>query len=204
MCAVRWLIPVATLLMSCGEPPLVAHPLPPLQAPEASPPAAGRQRGFWRPGERMVWNVRFKGLAVGRAELLVGDDFVKSRFRADKLFAQSVDNHDLTTELVPQSSGAHTIHSAVGWLRAWAEPGAPARSLRVDHLGDAYDVDVASPMVEVDHGGTLRIEAQAAPPDDSPIVISVWLSRDERRAPVRFELSRGVKRVTGTLVGYEH
>lgn len=151
----------------------------------------------------MVWDVRFKGMSIGRAEWAVGNSDVLTRFRADKLFGKRTSPHDLRTGQLPGTDGSHTLHSAIGWLRAWAEPAARASSLRVLFDGDAYEVDVATPTVDSTRDGALRVDAQASLRGQVPTLISIWLSRDERRAPLHIEIAEGHMEISAWLVAYE-
>lgn len=151
----------------------------------------------------MVWDIRFKGMSIGRAELAVGRERVDSRFRADKLFGARAGAHDLSTAQVAKPDGTHTVHSALGWVRAWATPHARASSLRVEIENELFEVDVASPVIDPARNDSVRVDAQASATNEAPVMISVWLSRDERRVPIRIELERGAKEVSASLVAYE-
>src|SRR5207244_4315061 len=57
----------------------------------------------------------------------------------------------------PLDGSAHTLHTALGWLRAWARVGAASASILVVHAGDLYRVDIVSPVRdEIDGKPMLR------------------------------------------------
>lgn len=98
---------------------------------------------------------------------------------------------------VPGGNLGHTIHSALGWLRAWAEPGARGGYLFVLHVGVLYKLEFAEPIVE---GELLRVECRIAPADDEPVSITLWLGTDRDRVPTRFEIANSNVRLTAELV----
>lgn len=72
------------VLAACGEPHLIAKPLPELVAPA---PTAIVTAGPLElpPGESLIWEVRAQGMTIGRAELVVDGDQVRSHFETDTL-----------------------------------------------------------------------------------------------------------------------
>jgi hypothetical protein len=99
---------------------------------------------------------------------------------------------------VPGGNVGHTIHSALGWLRAWAEPGAPGGYLFVLHVGELYKLEFAEPIAEAE---SLRVECKIDPPDDEPVTITLWLATNAERVPTRFEIGNANVRLTAELVG---
>ncbi len=94
------------VLLAACEPTLPKRALPDLvrQAPltAISVPTLG-----FTPGEQMTWNVTAKGFTIGRAELVVGEHEIHSRFETGKLvsaFARV--RHELTT--VVDQTGARS------------------------------------------------------------------------------------------------
>jgi hypothetical protein len=238
----------------CAEPPLAAHALPELAAAR---PAAIQVQGLrLRPGERMTWDVRFRGISIGRAELTVSaegvsapsDVVVSSRFRTNDLASSIMRvSHDLTTmvdgaALRPRSSvdtltrgpsrrtievsfGAgiyrilhqaaarrspdrmpvHTVHTGLGWMRDWASRDARPGHIHVLHGSSLYRIEMMSPLSEPAPGGkgaALRVDCHALPVDGKgdEILLTVWLSDDERRAPLRLDGVIGEVRVLAELI----
>ncbi len=102
------------------------------------------------------------------------------------------------TVAVPGGNRAHTLHSALGALRAWAAPNATPGFLYVVHVGRLYRLDVASPTsVDLQNARTLRIDAHVR---DADITMSLWLTADEQRTPVRIEITRGDAKLVAELV----
>ena len=97
---------------------------------------------------------------------------------------------------VPGGNVGHTIHSALGWLRAWAEPGAAGGYLYVVHVGELYKLEFAEPIVEEDR---FRIECRIAHPE-GPVSITIWLTADRDRVPARIAISNPNVRLTAELV----
>jgi uncharacterized protein DUF3108 len=101
---------------------------------------------------------------------------------------------------VPGDVRAQTLHSALGVLRAWAVPNAPAGFLYVVHAGKLFRLDVASPTsVDLQNARTIRIDAHVRD-SDSLITIAMWLSADEHRTPMRVEVTRGDAKLVAELV----
>lgn len=90
---------------------------------------------------------------------------------------------------------AHTMHSALGVLRAWASPAARPGFLEVLHAGDLYRLDVDTPARE-DWRGTpaLKVEGRIQGAD-KPILFTMWLADDDRRTPIRFAISHDGKQL---------
>ncbi len=136
-------------------------------------------------------------LVVDGERTEIAERFAGSRF--------SVGRH---ARAVPDGERGHTLHTALGVVRAWARPSAPAGYLYVVHAGALYRIDVARPLVEPLHGiPALRIELEihaASPgatvlsPEDS-IAVTVWL-RERDRIPLRFEVANGTVHAAGELL----
>lgn len=97
----------------------------------------------------------------------------------------------------------HTLHSALGALRAWARLGAAPGVLTALFAGEPLRLDVEAPVAEslLDRD-TLRITARAKTGADAA-VITVWLADDAARAPLRIEISNGDTRATAELISIE-
>jgi uncharacterized protein DUF3108 len=103
--------------------------------------------------------------------------------------------------LVPAGNVGHTLHSALGVLRAWARPDAPPGYLYVLHAGELYKLEFAEPMREELQGQkTLRVECRVKVPDVAPIAISIWLAATSDHLPLRIEVHGGDIRLTAELI----
>ena len=222
----RALLAFAVALAGCtGEPPLAVKPLPPLVAP-APPPAqvevheiVVRELGL-ASGEHWIWEVRVRGFSIGRAELVVGDQRVESRFRTGAL-ASAVAHvaHDLVTtidhatarpssaneridtegklrQFTTQYAGttSHSFHTALGAIRVWARTGAPAGFLHVTHADQVFRLELAAPVTR---HGMLRVDGKVLG-DDVDLALTLWL--DAAHRPKRIEIRDGGERVTAELI----
>lgn len=228
---------------ACARGPGVPiQPLPELVVPQSpgATPLAVREL-LLVPQEKMIWDVHWKGLTVGRAELAVEGDEVHSRFRTGAVVSTVTKlEHELATVLdrtgarpasqreslvidgVPRTLDAtfdgagyritgqppqtikrghvHTIHSALGLLRAWAQPGARPGFLIVLLAGEAIRLEVAEPVAELlQDRAALRIDARAVG-GASPATVTIWLRAGEDRTPLRIELASEDTRVTAELL----
>lgn len=195
--------------------PALVAPEPRVQAQEIAVPDLGLVAG-----EHWIWDVQVRGFSIGRAELRVLDRDVESRFRTGVL-ASAVANieHDLITTVDrasarPQTSTerielagklrqfatqfagttAHSFHTALGAIRAWARPDARAGFLHVVHANQLFRLELARPIVQQ---AMLRVDGHVRGPDVD-LDVTVWL--DDRRAPVRIEIRDGDDRVTAELI----
>ncbi|MBA3542711.1 MAG: DUF3108 domain-containing protein [Deltaproteobacteria bacterium] len=101
------------------------------------------------------------------------------------------------------ASPAHTLHSAIGVLRAWARPEARAGHLLVVQGGVLYRIDLAQPAFADLHGTrAIRIDGRARSLDTTrdPIAVVIWISADDRRAVMRIEIQGGAQHLTAELV----
>jgi hypothetical protein len=229
-------------LAACGRGPSVPiRPLPELvmtQSPVA--PIAVREL-LLVPQEKMIWDVHWKGLTIGRIELAVDGDEVHSRFRTSSIVSTvtSID-HELATVLDRAGARAasqrealkvdgnaraidaafdgtgyrlegqpshdlkggrvHTLHSALGALRAWARPGAKPGFLTVLLAGEPIRIEVAEPVPELlQDRATFRIDARVHG-GASPATVKLWLRAGEDRTPQRIEIASEESRVTAELL----
>lgn len=214
-------------------------PLPPLAAP-AIPLAIAVPMLRLVPGETMIWDVQWRGLTIGRAELVVDEEAIHSKFATGTL-ASSVARakHQLVTVLdrggsrpvsasdileldgttthvdmafhgnaiggtkeqrIPDGNVPHTLHSALGVIRAWASAGAPAGFLFVVHAGEVARLDVTQPVEELLRDTpTLKIEGTLRVGGDT-IAIAIWLSADHQRMPLKIELSADDEKIIAELI----
>ena len=108
----------------------------------------------------------------------------------------------------PDGGVVHTLHTTLGWLRAWAAPDAAAAHAYVVHRTTLYRFAAAPPVVE-DRGGATwwRIDCRAEPiagagvRSGDAIVVTLWLDA-EQRLPRRFEIAGEAGRVTAELIDY--
>jgi hypothetical protein len=208
-----------------GEPPLAVKPLPPLVAP-AAPPAQVEVREIivtelgLATGEHWIWEVRVRGFSIGRAELVVGDARVESRFRTGAL-ASAISHvaHDLVTtvdlatarpssaneridsegklrQFTTQYAGttSHSFHTALGAIRVWARAGASAGFLHVTHADQVFRLELAAPVTR---HGMLRVDGKVLG-DDVDLALTLWL--DAAHRPKRIEIRDGGERVTAELI----
>lgn len=222
-------------LVACGEPKLVAKPLPELIKNPTRAPIAVPQLVL-PDGERLRWEVHHKGFTIGRAELVVGGARITSRFRTSQLasmFARA--QHELTTTLAHAGTYpdhatelvdvdgerqqldimfdrsvfvidgkprriadgvAHTMHSALGTVRAWAVPNARPGFLMIVHAGELYRLDLDSPTRE-DWRGTpsVKIDGRIDAKETKPILVTMWLTADAKRTPIRIAIAHDGKQL---------
>ena len=100
---------------------------------------------------------------------------------------------------IPDGNVGHTLHSALGVIRAWASPDARAGFLYVVHDGSVYRIDLARPFVEDLRGKrTLRIDCRVR--GEVQVSVTVWLSAGDDRTPLRFEVSAEGAQLTAELL----
>jgi hypothetical protein len=205
-----------SLLGACSEPTYVARPLPPLVAPTPAAEVGEIQAtalGFTA-GERFVWDVHVRGMTIGRLELAVRSDTIKSRFATGTLAsAIATVEHDLTTVIdggrpvssrerfdldgkirhfATQFTGtrSHSIHTALGAIRAWAVRGAPAGFLHVV-VGDKLVRLELQPPAELQ--GVLEVDGRIVGLDD-PVALTITL--DASHVITRIEARSAGEQIT--------
>ncbi len=214
------LVLACCLAAACTEPNYVAKPLPPLVVPKqpgelvAIAPAA---LGFTA-GENFVYMVRLRGFTIGTARMTVVDGEIASHFKTSML-AQAITSisHDLTTSIegIRPKLGAerlsidgkarqfatdytgtstHSIHTAVGAVRAWARLGASAGFLHVIVGDQNVRVELAEPSGGKDW---LRVEGKLVGLD-VPTTFTCWL--DATNVITRIEIRSDGEQVTADLV----
>jgi hypothetical protein len=213
---------ITILLAACGEPKLVMKPLPPLVEPQARMPVREivvHDIGL-DPGQSWIWDVQLKGFSIGRLELHAGAEEILSRFRTGAL-ASAVANveHDLQT-IVDRASArphvsserlqaegklrqfntqyagttAHSFHTALGAIRAWARAEAAPGFLLVVHADQVFRVELQRPLAQQE---MLRIDGHIVGPE-TDLALSIWL--DSARTPTRIEVRDGDDQVTAQLI----
>lgn len=95
---------------------------------------------------------------------------------------------------VPGGTRLHTVHSALGVLRAWSAERAPTPGyLWVWSGGRLYRLDVTRPVRDDVLGvRALRVDGTVrAPHLDGTVTLAVWLAANADRTPVRLSLRSG-------------
>jgi hypothetical protein len=242
----RFSVLLFALLAACGSSVGFApRPLPDLIATGSPLAALEVKELVLTPGESFAWSVQYQGIAIGRAELAVGEQEVRTKFETNALasaFASakyelvtvidrtakrplgaserieadgqttvvdaSFDGKNYTlgdppeTRSIPDGN-LHTLHSALGVIRGWADARARGGVLTVLVGGRPYRLVVSRPIEEDLHGSpTLKVAAKAAPLDGNgaTISIAIWLTVTEAKAPVRIEVAIGDKQVTAEMI----
>ena len=229
--------PFAIVLAGCVESRVPVKPLPELVVDGTPTSEAPVAEIHMFPGERMIWDVSLDGMSLGRAELVVGAADVHSEFRTASLVGALVSvHHDLTTVLdgdqvasatdvlevdgdvtrtgyarTPGVPPVHTLHSVVGWLRAWAPQATRNGFVTVAHAGHLYRLDVARPYRDdLPSGAALRVECRASRVDplpagahaSPPVTLTLWLGVERAMAPVRIQANDGSNRILAELIDY--
>jgi hypothetical protein len=104
-----------------------------------------------------------------------------------------------------RNGSVHTLHSALGALRAWARPGAKPGFLTVLIAGEPVRLEVGEPVAEqLQERQTLRIDGRAIGGrtlgGGEPVTVKLWLRASEDRAPLRIELATDEARVSAELL----
>jgi hypothetical protein len=95
---------------------------------------------------------------------------------------------------------AHTLHSALGVLRAWASPSAKPGFINVVHAGELFRLDLDTPAKEDWRGTkTLKLEGRILGAE-KPILVTIWLSDNERRTPIRIAISHDGKQLDAEAI----
>ncbi len=103
---------------------------------------------------------------------------------------------------VPGGTALHTLHSALGALRAWATPDSHRAYLWLALRGKLYRLDAARPAGETLDGiRTLRVECvvRALDPTLDQVDVTVWLSTSPDRTPVRIVVETNGERIAAQL-----
>jgi Protein of unknown function (DUF3108) len=90
----------------------------------------------------------------------------------------------------------HTMHTALGVLRAWASPKAKPGYINVLHAGELFHFDVDTPTAEDWRGTkTLKIEGRILGAENKPILVTIWLTDDKKHIPSRIAISADGKQL---------
>ncbi|MEJ7597113.1 MAG: DUF3108 domain-containing protein [Kofleriaceae bacterium] len=136
---------------------------------------------------------RTRALALRETFVIDGETTrVSARFDRSRFVLENDRPH-----AIPGGNLGHTIHTALGWLRAWAAPGAASGALYVLHVGELYRLEFAEPVVEQD---TLKVDCRVVPAGEDAVSISIWLTLDRDRTPRRIEISNAAVTLTAELV----
>lgn len=139
------------------------------------------------------------------------DDLVLGRAhrRIDVAFDAGVYRVDAAVHRPPVgTSTVHTLHSALGWLRSWAAPDAEPGRIEILHRGELYRLELGAPTRETAPGSAaaaLRVDCHALPVGGrgDGILLTVWLSDDERRLPLRIDAVADGMRVLADLIQHD-
>jgi hypothetical protein len=188
---------VLTLLAACSGSHVATPPLPPLVVPP--PPAAAGSDQRVIIGEHLIWEVAADGMTIGRAEMIVRDREIESRFGTDGVASMFADVHEHLTTPIAHARGAYTIHSALAWVRAWDPRDSAPAALDIIHDGDHYKVTCEPPIPdELDGARVERVACSVATGD--PVELAVQLGDDADRVPVRVVAKIGTTRIEAKLV----
>ncbi len=103
---------------------------------------------------------------------------------------------------VPGGTALHTLHSALGALRAWAAPNASPAYLWLALRGALYRLDAAPPTAEtLDGVRTMRVDCvvRALDPTLEQVDVTVWLSTSDDHTPVRIVVETSGERIAAQL-----
>ena len=223
----RLLVPLLALALPSCEPTLHRQPaLPALVVVKPPAPAVAHEL-LLEPGEQLIWNVEVQGLTIGRAELDVSATEVRSKFATSHLASAFAKVHDDALTILDRAAGRprsaresydldgdresadvafagnnrHTIHTALGWVRAWAKLDAVASTLEIQHVHRIVRLDVSPPVAEslLDRQA-LRVDGVIHDPKLGAIAVTMWLSADARRVPLRIAIVLDNIHVTAELI----
>lgn len=242
----RFAVIAVVFATACAHGPGFApKPLPELVA-TGSPLGPLDSRNFVLDGgESFAWNVQFQGLSIGRAEISVGDQEVRSRFETNALassFARvkyelvsvidrnahrpigafetaELDGESQTTNAtfdgksyaigeppvshsIPDGN-VHTLQSALGVIRGWAQPQAKGGVLHVLVGGRIYKIVLSRPIPEDLYSSpAIKVSGRVSPLEGSGPAISfaMWVTNTPARTPLRIEVAGDGKQITAELI----
>jgi hypothetical protein len=214
----RYIVLLLVLVAACSEPAYKPRPLPPLVAPTPAAELEAIEVGElgFHPGERLVWEVRLRGMTIGRVEVDVDEHEIHSRFATGTL-ASAVANveHDLVTALDgirPHDTRerleldgklrqfttsyvgtqSHSLHTALGVIRAWARADASPGFLHVVVADKLVRVDLQQPTLVQN---ALRVDGKIIGLDE-PAALTIWL--DAAKSITRLEVRSAGEQITAT------
>jgi len=215
-----WVVALSAVAACRGEPTHVPRPRPALVVPTTPAelrPIVVSKLGF-APGERFVFQVRARGFAIGTGQLTVGDGEIRSTFETSALAAAFARVRD---ELVTKLDGirpvdsvetleadgkirqltttytgtdSHSVHTALGVLRAWAALGAQAGYIHVAIPEHVLRVELGEPS---GGKGWLRVDGKIIGLD-TPASFTCWL--DTARVITRIEVRLNGEQVSADLL----
>jgi hypothetical protein len=190
-------LPLVLIAAAC-EPQPAPKPLPQLVVAPA-PVAVSSGALQIIPGEHLIWQVSSGELTIGRAELVTREHEIESRLATEGFASMFADVHHELTTPIDYGMRVHTIHSALAWLRAWAPRDHAPAVLEVELDGDRYQVACEAPMSDELNGANVdriacEIRARGA------IAVTLWLSTDTSRVPVRIVARTGTLHLAAELV----
>jgi hypothetical protein len=104
--------------------------------------------------------------------------------------------------VIPNGNVGHTLHSALGVVRAWAASDAKPGFLYIVHDGDVYRLDLAQPFVEDMRGRpTLRVACRIK--GAVTVSATIWLSASPDHIPLRLEIGADDVHLTAELLETE-
>ncbi len=106
----------------------------------------------------------------------------------------------ISGEALSAVAGVHTIHSALGLLRAWVAPDARAGVLPILVAGQLYRLEIAQPtLTELSGTSVYRIDCRIRT-TGSLGAVTLWLATTEDHAPTRIEISTAEGKLTAELI----
>ena len=151
---------------------------------------------------RLITVVRGAAPTSSVDDLVLGDTHrrIESTFAAGIYRIESVSHRT-----PPGATQVHTLHSALGWMRSWAGPDAEPGHILILHRRNLYRLEIGAPLREPAPGRStpaLRVDCHALPVDSrgDGILLTVWLSDDERRLPLRLDAVADGMRVLADLI----
>lgn len=203
------IIAVALIVMTsaCLDAPVPRLPLPELMS-EQAPGSISEFSALFYPGESMHWDVSWRGIPVGVAELRVSAEKenrqVESKFRSVGFAARiHSTRHHLITPLRPLSGGIDHIHSALGRLRSWVTRAERQATLSVRYGTQKYMIEFARPVIDHSLGdAALRVKGRTyvhSSHSKSRVDLTLWISDDGRQRPLQILVSQEGAQLRATL-----
>lgn len=177
------------------------------------------------PGEHTTWNVFVGSINVGRADQRIDPAHARTSFRTGVL-ASVVEplRLELVTTLADGRARAvhetlaraghttrqstpiddprlHSLHTALGALRAWSRARPRAGFLWLVHEQRRVRLDVTAPVRDEALGlPALRVDGIARSVDAPPLRVSLWLAANRERTPLRLTVDGDGVRVSAEAI----
>lgn len=105
------------------------------------------------------------------------------------------------SRLAPGGAALHTLHTALGAVRAWSRTDARRAYLWLVVDGELYRVDLEHLARD---RAALRIESKVRrlAPGFEPLHVTIWLADTDKRTPVRLVVVSGEHRISAELAEY--